>query len=150
MDTQHQSSARTIAQLGFGMGAVALVLVLVQFWAGPFAPQDATSVSLGELAASIKQAAIDKATGVPKPAPEAAPWDIDRVLNLVAAVVAAGAVIFGAYGLVQRGPRRMAIAAIGLGAAAVTFQLFITVFFVIVGLAVIYIIFSQFDGILDF
>lgn len=150
MDTDNRPAGQRAAGVGFFLGAAALVLVFVQFWAGPFAPQDSAGVSLGELAAVIKQAAIDKATGAPKPAPEPVPWDIDRVLRLVAALVAAGAVICGVYSLVQRGPHRLAVSAIALGAAAATFQFFIMAFFAIVGLALIYMILSQFDGILDF
>lgn len=150
METVERTGTHWAGRLGFALGAVSLVLVFVQFWAGPFAPQDSAGVSIGELAATIKQAAIDKVTGTPKPEPEAAPWDIDRVLNLIAAVLAAGAVICGFYSLAQSGPRKMATSAIVLGAAAATFQFFIMAFFAILGLALIYIILSQFDGILDF
>ena len=150
METVKRAGRPLAGNIGFLLGAAALVLVFVQFWAGPFAPQDSTGVTIGELAATIKQAAIDKATGAPKAAPESARWDIDRVLSVVAAIVAAGAVIFGAYSLAQRGPRWMAISAIVLGAAAATFQFFIMAFFAIIGLALIYMILQQFDGILDF
>ncbi|MGC9420775.1 MAG: hypothetical protein ACP5EN_17555, partial [Rhodovulum sp.] len=43
--------------LGFATGAAALILTIVVFWAGPFAPQQTAGVSLGELAAEIAKSA---------------------------------------------------------------------------------------------
>ncbi len=114
---------RPVAGLvGFALGAAALVLVLVQFWAGPFAPQQATGVSLGELAAEFRDAALREVRGQPQPAPEPVSWDVDRALSVVAAVLAALAVVCALYGLIRYEARRPAVAGIALGASAILFQ----------------------------
>jgi hypothetical protein len=145
-----QDIGRSAGNFGFAIGALALVLVFLHFWVGPFAPQDSATVTLGELAVDIKQAAIDKVRGVPKAAPEAAPWDIDRVLRAITAVFAALAILAGAVAYVRGGPKRLAAAAVALGVGAATFQFLIMAFYAMVFLLLIYIIFSQFDGVLDF
>ena len=64
--------------VGFALGALSLLLVLTHFWSGPFAPQQRTGVTVGELAAEIRHAAVRKLKGQPPPKPTARPWDIDR------------------------------------------------------------------------
>lgn len=112
----------TLGWIAFIAGAVALLLVLVQFYAGPFAPQQDAATSIGEIAAEIRQSAMRAMAGEPQPAPVTVPWDIDRVMALVAAVLAGGAIVIGLAGLLRGEMRRPASAAIGLGVAAVTFQ----------------------------
>ena len=112
----------TLGWIGFLAGAAAFLLVLVQFYAGPFAPQQDVATSISEIAAEIRQSAMRAMAGEPQPAPVTAPWDIDRVLATAAAVLAGGAVILGLAALMRGELRRTASAAIGLGVAAVTFQ----------------------------
>ena len=147
--TEHLTHPRPIAgYLGFAVGAVALLLVLMHFWGGPFAPQQGASVSLGEFAAEIRQAATRTITGASQPAPESTPWDIDRGLKLVTALLAGIAVILGAAGIVRRENRRPAIAAIALGGVAVVFQFFVWMALLLVGALLISAIISNIDGIL--
>jgi len=147
--TEHLTHPRPIAgYLGFAVGAVALLLVLMHFWGGPFAPQQGASVSIGEFAAEIRQAATRTITGASQPAPESTPWDIDRGLKLVTALLAGIAVILGAAGIVRRENRRPAIAAIALGGVAVVFQFFVWMALLLVGALLIYAIISNIDGIL--
>jgi len=147
--TEHLTHPRPIAgYLGFAVGAVALLLVLMHFWGGPFAPQQGASVSIGEFAAEIRQAATRTITGASQPAPEPTPWDIDRGLKLVTALLAGIAVILGAAGIVRRENRRPAIAAIALGGVAVVFQFFVWMALLLVGALLISAIISNIDGIL--
>jgi len=146
------SIAKTVRPIagnfGFLVGACALILVMVNFWAGPFAPQQDASVSIGEIAADIRQAAKRALSGEAQPDPVSAPWDIDRVLGAVAATLAGLAVILGLAGFVRRETWRPAAAAMTLGVSAVVFQLFTWMVLVVVGCIILYAIIQNIDGIL--
>ena len=129
--------------IGFALGALSLLLVLTHFWSGPFAPQQRTGVTVGELAAEIRHAAVRKLKGQPPPKPTARPWDIDRVLEVVAALLAGLALIAGAAGYARREDWRPAMAVAVLhvgdviGASAVAFQFFAWAILVIAGAIII-------------
>lgn len=123
--------------IGFALGALSLLLVLTHFWSGPFAPQQRTGVTVGELAAEIRHAAVRKLKGQPPPKPTARPWDSDRVLEVVAALLAGLAVVAGAAGYARRENWRPAIAGATLGASAVAFQFFAWAILVIAGAIII-------------
>ncbi|MEE4120942.1 MAG: hypothetical protein V2I65_18225 [Paracoccaceae bacterium] len=129
---------RPVAGLaGFALGAAALLLVLVQFWAGPFAPQQSAGVSLGELAAELRDSALREMRGAPQPAPEPVPWDIDRVLSAIAALLAGLAVVSALYGLIRHEAKRPAVAGMALGASAILFHLFSVMVLAIAGAIVV-------------
>ena len=133
---------------GFALGALALILVLVHFWAGPFAPQQRASVTVGEIAGEIREAAIRKLKGTPQPKPVPAKWDSDRILKLVAAVLAGLAVVTSVAALVRREAWRPAVAGIALGTSAVAFQVFTWTILVLAGAIILYAIIHNIDGIL--
>lgn len=143
------SPPRPIAgYMGFLLGAVALILVLTHFWAGPFAPQQRASVSVGEIAAEMRESAKRALTGATQPAPESPPWDIDRVLKAVTGALAALAAVLGVFAFVRHESRRPAIGAVALGAAAVTFQLFTWMVLAILGVVLLGMIMQNITGIL--
>lgn len=121
----------------FLFGAASLLLVLVHFWSGPFAPQQSTGVSIGELAGEIKDSAIRSIKGEPQPAPEAEPWDIDRVLKAVAAVLTGGSVILALVSFLRHEPYRVGAFGITLGVGAILFQLFTWAILAIIGALII-------------
>jgi len=106
----------------FLLGAVALLLVLVQTFAGPFAPQQDVGTSLGQIAADLRAAALGEGRGAPRPAPAPLPWDIDRGLAAGAAALAGLAVIAALAGLVRHEARPPATAGLVLGVAAILLQ----------------------------
>lgn len=116
--------AAPLGWAGFLTGAVALTLTIVVFWAGPFAPQQAAGVTLGEIAADIAASAARSVAGQPQPAPEGQPRDIDDWLAVGVGVLAGLAVILGMASFVRRESGRVASSAIALGGLAVGFQLF--------------------------
>lgn len=134
--------------ISFAMGSLAVLLVLVHFWAGPFAPQERASVTIGEIAADIRQSALRKLKGESQPKPVAEPWDIDRVLKLVAAVLAGLAVVAGAASLVRRESWRPAVAGAALGVSAITFQFFAWAILIAVGAIIISAIIHNIGDIL--
>ena len=109
---------------GFALGALALVFTLVVFWAGPFAPQQATGVSLGEIAADIAQSAARSVVGQPQPEPISPPRDIDDYLDIVLGTIAGVAVVLGVGAFVRHEHKRTALSGIALGGLAIGIQLF--------------------------
>ena len=137
---------------GFAMGAVALLLTLVVFWAGPFAPQQTTGVSLGELAADIAQSAARSVVGQPQPELVSPPRDIDDYLEILVGVAAGVAIVLGVAALVRHEHKRAAVSGIALGGLAIGVQLFaytiMMIACVIVVSAVVYALKDVFGDIL--
>ena len=148
LDTPAVRQRPVFGFVGFIFGALALILVLVQFSAGPFAPRQSSGVSIGEVAADIREAAKRKLTGQPAPPPVAAPWDVDRVMKLGAMVLAGVAVIVGAIALLRQEPSPLAITSITFGASAVLMQFLIWLALLVVGMVIILAIIKNMDGIL--
>ncbi len=117
----------TAGLIGFAIGAAALLLVLMHFWAGPLAPQQDVGVSIGELAGEIRDSAARALSGEQQPAAATAPWDIDRILKLVVAILAGTAVVLGLFAFIRGETWRLATGAIALGATAMIFQVFVWV-----------------------
>jgi hypothetical protein len=114
----------TFGWLGFAIGAAALVLTMVVFWAGPFAPQQSAGVTLGELAADIAKSAARSVAGQPQPQPVSPTRTIDDHLEIGVAVLAGLSIVLGVAALVRREQKRAAVSGIALGGLAVGFQLF--------------------------
>ena len=134
--------------VSFVTGALALLMVLAHFWNGPIAPQQRASVTVGEIAAEIRQSALRKLKGQPQPAPVAEPWTIDKTLKLIASLLAGTAVVAGAASYVRKERLRAAIAGSVLGASAITFQLFTWTILIIAGAIIFDAIISNISGIL--
>ena len=114
-----------VSLTGFFLGAAAFALVVIQFVAGPFAPQE--TVTLGELAGSMARDAVDGFLGrADEQAVAANPWDIDRVLLVAAMVTAVVGIVLGVIGLIRHEMPRAVSAALVMGGAAVAAQFFAT------------------------
>ena len=131
------------ALLGFVLGGLALIFVVFHFVSGPFAPQQDVSVTFGELASGMAKSAARDMIGLAQPAPEAVPWDLDRMLRGGAAVVAGLAIMLGVWGLVRHENTRLCSAAIVLGSGAIAAQFFTAVLFVIIGALILIAFFNM-------
>ncbi len=123
----------TIGWFGFATGAAALILTIVVFWAGPFAPQQSAGVGLGELAADIAKSARRSAAGQPQPEPVARTHDIDDYLSIGVGLLASIAIVLGVASFIRHERKRVAYSGIALGGLAVGFQLFTWTIMLIVG-----------------
>ena len=123
--------------VGFVLGGIALLLVLITFVAGPFAPQHTVGVTLGEIAAEAGKATLRNWIGMEQPAPQAAAWTIDRVLWVVGIVLGVIAILCGAAAYIRRESRTVAGWATGLGVAAITLQFVSSALMIIVGAMVL-------------
>ncbi|MEO1549312.1 MAG: hypothetical protein AAFR93_02645 [Pseudomonadota bacterium] len=122
--TDPQTPRPWLGGAGVLLGAGALLVVLISFYAGPFAPQQDLSVSLGALASDTAKSTMRDFFGLGQPKPVEAAWDIDRKLRLGAAVLAWGAILLTPLALIRREPRRWAYTAATFGISAVAFQVF--------------------------
>ncbi|WP_300549107.1 hypothetical protein [Roseovarius sp.] len=123
--------------LGFAIGGAALILTLVIFWAGPFAPQQSAGVSIGELTAEIAKSAARSVTGQPQPEPTVRPFDLDDYIEIAVGTLAGIAIVFGVAALVRHEQKRAAVSGIALGGLAIGVQLFAYTIMMIVGALVI-------------
>lgn len=145
-----QIQGARLGWLGFATGAAALILTLVVFWAGPFAPQQSAGVTLGELAADIVRSAARSVAGQPQPEPVTPSRDIDDYLNIAVGVLAGLAIVIGVAALVRHERRRAALSGIVLGGLAVGIQLFAwTVMLIVGGLVLSAMIYTLRDALGD-
>jgi len=130
----------TLGWLGFVTGSLALMITIVIFWAGPFAPQQSAGVTLGELAAEMAKSAARSVAGQPQPAPPApvAPMrNIDDYLADGVGLLAGLAIVTGIASFIRHERRRVALSGVTLGGLAVGFQLFTWMVMLIAGVIVI-------------
>lgn len=114
----------TLGWLGFMVGAVALILTLVTLWAGPFAPQQTTGVTLGELAAEVAKSAARSAAGLEQPAPVAVPRTIDDYIAIGLGGLGGLAIVIGVASFIRHERKRAAMSGIALGGLAIGIQVF--------------------------
>jgi hypothetical protein len=109
--------------IGIAIGAVALLLAIVHFWAGPFSPQPTLEQTVAEKAVSIKEATIAALKGEEPQAPvKRSSMDMDNVASLATAVLGGLAIILGVVGYATKEPLRAAGGAALLGGSAIAFQ----------------------------
>ena len=114
----------TFGLIGIGVVAVALMLALVHFWAGPFSPQSTLEQIVAETAVSIRDATVAALKGktVPEPEPITSGYDLDKVASVATATLGGLAVILAVIGIALREPVRPASGAAALGVGAIAFQ----------------------------
>lgn len=138
-----------VSWIGLTLGALALSIVMISTFAGPFAPQQSIGVTIGEIAADIAKGAFNGMNEKEQPAPEAAPWDIDRALLVAAAVSAVGAILLGIVGFVRGERRKLAGGAVFFGIGAILAQLFVWALMLILGVMLLIAIIQNFESIID-
>ena len=109
---------------GIAIGGIALLVAVVHFWAGPFAPQKSVERTVAETAVAIRDATVAALKGeeIQDRAPDSNSFDIDRTLMLSASVLGGIALILAVVGFAMGEPARAAGGAAILGAGAIAFQ----------------------------
>ncbi len=120
---QQQGSSTHFGMFGIALGGIALILALVNFWAGPFAPQPTIETTVAEKAASIRAAAVNALKGE-EPVKETfvREWDADTWTDVATAVMGGLAMILGVLAFVKHESIRVAGGAAALGVSAIAFQ----------------------------
>ena len=132
---------------GLLCGAVAFGLVLVHFVAGPFAPQPDTAVSLGELASQAGKSALRDMFGMEQPGPKSRPWDIDRIIPVLAIILGILAGALALFAHVRHERRAIAVGAAVFGGMAIAMQVFASVFLMVLCTIVVLAFFAMIRGI---
>lgn len=138
-----------VSWIGLALGAAALSIVLVATFAGPFAPQQPIGVTIGEIAADIAKGAFRGLNDEAQPAPEAAPWNVDRILPIAAVAAAVGAILLGIVGFIRGERRKLAGGAVLFGVGAIVAQLFIWALLIVMGVMLLVSIIENFESIVD-
>ncbi|MCX4186309.1 hypothetical protein [Methylophaga sp. OBS4] len=113
----------TLSFSGIGLGAIALLLAILHFWAGPFSPQASIEQTVAEKAISIKQATIAALKSEEAaPSTQSRLMDLDQVASIATATLGGLAIIFGVIGFAKKEPLRVAGGAAVLGGSAIAFQ----------------------------
>ncbi len=145
--------AAVMGWTGFLFGAIALLAAVAVFWAGPFAPQQTTGVSLGELAAETMKSAARNVAGLEQPEPAPVPRDLDDYLQIAVGLIGGLAVVLGTAALARHEARRPAIGGTVLGGCAILFQFFAWYAMALLGVLVIMALLNSlsdaFGGIFD-
>lgn len=137
MTATDQPSANGFGWSGVICAALGLLLASAIFWGGPFAPQDDAAVGIGKLAANIAKSAAREMVGAEQPAPQAQGWNIDRILGVAAAGLAALGIILGGIAWIREEKPRPAVAAVALGTSALAFHFLATVAALLIGAIII-------------
>lgn len=136
-----------VSVLGMLCGSLCLLLAVIHFWAGPFAPQPDLEVGLTELIKTVKTAAgnalLDKEAS--ESTTHAKNWTIDDFITVSTAALGVMAVIFGFVAYVKHEPKRPVVAALCLGASGLVFQFVAYMALLIMGVLFIYAVFSNLD-----
>ena len=118
-----EESRSTIGFIGIAVGATALLVAMIHFWAGPFSPQPSLERTVAEKAVAIKNATIAALKGEEieeTTAPRRI--DLDQVVRIATSVLGGLAVILGVLSFAKREPLRVGGGAIFLGGVAIAFQ----------------------------
>ncbi len=108
---------------GIGLGAVALLLALAHFWAGPFSTQPTLENVVAEKAVAIRDATLSALKGKPPASSTARTgMNLDQALELATAMLGGLAIILGVFGYARKEPLRVAGGAAVLGGGALAFQ----------------------------
>jgi len=133
--------------VGFGLATLTLFAALFVFWAGPFAPQQSTGVSLGELAAEIGKSTLRAAAGMEQPEPVAQTRDLDDFLQIGVAMLGGLAIVVSVIGILRHERMRPAIAGVTIGIGAILFQFFAMAFFAFLGALIVMALLHSFSDV---
>lgn len=133
----HNARLPFLGGSGFALGSISFILMLIVFWAGPFSPQQAVGISIGEMAADIAKSAARSMGGQPNPEPIVREHNIDDYLNILVSSLAGLAIVLGAAGMIRQENTRAAVSGIFLGLLTIAFQVFTYTVMMIAGALVL-------------
>ena len=113
-----------LGYIGVAVGASALILALVHFWAGPFSPQPTLETVIADKVSSIRESTINALKGEEYRETITKKWNADNGIELSVAIMGGLAIILGLIAFIQKAPKRLAGGAAILGAGAIGFQMF--------------------------
>lgn len=108
---------------GVIIGAIALMIAVTNFWAGPFAPQPSIETTIAEKVSSIRQKTVDAIKGKKVDRTYIKQkWNIDKAINVAIPAISVIAIFLGILSFIKKEPSRIAGSATVLGFSAIAFQ----------------------------
>ena len=108
---------------GIALGALALMVALIHFWAGPFSAQPTLEETVAESAIAIRDTTLAALRGEESSSiQESPPLNLDRALQIAVPLLGGLAIILGVIGFAFHEPLRVAGGAAFLGASGIAFQ----------------------------
>lgn len=134
--------------VGIALGAAALLLAIVHFWAGPFSPQPDLETTIAEKAVAIRDATVAALKGEESPnkVQQERRWDLDEIARISGGLMAGLAIVLAVVSLAMHEPLRVAAGGVILGGAALAFQFVV----VAIGAIVVAILIAAVLGELSF
>lgn len=118
-----ETNTARLSMLGITLGGAALLLAVIHFWAGPFSPQPSIERTVAETATAIRDATVAAMRGEEiADTTSSNEYDLDKGMEVLAAVLGGCAIILGAVGFAKGEPGRAAGGAAALGAGTIAFQ----------------------------
>lgn len=112
-----------IGTVGIAIGALALLLALFHFYAGPFSAQPDLEQTIAEKAVAIRDATVAALKGKEIPNKSwTSKWDADKLIDVITALFGGLAIVLGICGYARKESLRFAGGAAVLGAGAIAFQ----------------------------
>jgi len=112
--------------VGIVFGAIALLLSLTHFWAGPFSPKPTLENYVAEKAVSIRNAIENIKNNEQPKNTISSNWDTDKVVNVITVLLGGLAIVLAGLSFIksesEASSSRIAIVAAGLGVSAIAFQ----------------------------
>lgn len=109
-----------VGYIGILLGAAALLLVLVSFWAGPFSAQPVLEVALLEQVDAVREASAAAWAGQASSA--MAGGNIDAAISIIIPTLGSLALILAVVACVKKEPYVFPSGAAALGGSAIAFQ----------------------------
>lgn len=129
----------------FALGTMALMMVSIVMFAGPFAPQQSPGITLGELAAAMRAFATGE-TAATATSAQPRGWDIDRVLQLIIPVLAVLSIAMAVFAKLRQEPGKLAKWSAAIGAVALVVQFLWWLALLIAGVVLLVSMFENFES----
>ena len=118
-----EAKSSRVGFIGIAVGAMALLMAIVHFWAGPISTRPSLEQSVAEKAVAIKNATVAALKGETIEEKAAArSIDFDQGIRMATGILGGLALILGVVSFAKSEPFRVGGGAVFLGGASLAFQ----------------------------
>lgn len=123
-DLTLKETTSLISIIGISLGAIALMLAFIHFWAGPFTAKPVFQQTVTDKVIALKESVLSTINGEKSSASDPQTnKDIDKIVEIVTVILAALAIILGVIGYANKEAIQVSSGAIFLGVGAMTFKM---------------------------
>ncbi len=137
--------------IGLLLGALALLLAITHFLAGPFSPPPSLETLVAGKITAVRESALAALKGVPLPEKQRVrSWDIDTILTISTSFTAIIAIVFGVVATFYKENRLGIQAALLFGAGTLAFQVAMVWLMLVLAVFLIAMVVAALSGNLSF